>query len=124
MRRRALLFAAPLLAAADGYRMQAYRAPVPEDVPGGRAIDTAEAARLFDRHTAIWIDVLPAPRRPDGLPPDAFWRPSPRLGIPGSVWLPEAGRGDLSAEAEAWFRKEVGAPAHLLDFLTAGFARV
>ena len=27
-------------------------------------------------------------------------------------------------EAEAWFRKEVGAPAHLLDFLTAGFARV
>lgn len=28
------------------------------------------------------------------------------------------------AEAEAWFRTEVGAPAHLLDFLTAGFARV
>jgi hypothetical protein len=27
------------------------------------------------------------------------------------------------AAAEAWFRKEVGAPAHLLDFLMAGFVR-
>ena len=63
MRRRALLVAAPLLAAADGYRMEDYRAPVPDGVPGGRTIDTTEAARLFDRHAAVWIDVLPAPRR-------------------------------------------------------------
>jgi hypothetical protein len=28
------------------------------------------------------------------------------------------------AEAEAWFRQEIGSPAHLLDFLLAGFAPV
>ena len=106
MRRRALLpiLAAPLLAAADGYRMEDYRAPVPQDVPGGRAIDTAEAALLFDRQAAVWIDVLAAPRRPAGLSPDALWRPSPRFGIPGSLWLPEVGRGDLPPGTATWFR--------------------
>jgi hypothetical protein len=29
-----------------------------------------------------------------------------------------------AAEAEAWFAREVRAPAHLLDFLMAGFTRV
>jgi hypothetical protein len=29
-----------------------------------------------------------------------------------------------AAEAQAWFAKQVRAPAHLLDFLMAGFARV
>ena len=106
MRRRALLltFAAPLLAAADGYRMEDYRAPVPQDVPGGRAIDTAEAALLFDRQAAVWIDVLAAPRRPAGLSPDALWRPSPRFGIPGSLWLPEVGRGDRPPGTATWVR--------------------
>jgi PQQ-dependent catabolism-associated CXXCW motif protein len=94
----------PAAAAPDVYRMDAYRAPTPESVPGGRTIDTAEAEALFDRHDAVWIDVLAAPRRPEGLPQGALWRPSPRLGIPGSLWLPEVGRGALAPETETWFR--------------------
>ncbi|RAI56112.1 PQQ-dependent catabolism-associated CXXCW motif protein [Roseicella frigidaeris] len=117
MRRRPQLLAAALLAAAapmptpapEGYRMQDYRAPTPETVPGGRAIDTAEAALLFERQGAVWIDVLAAPRRPEGLPPEALWRPSPRRGIPGSLWLPGLGRGDLPPGAEAWFRRRLEA---------------
>ncbi|MEN0073823.1 MAG: PQQ-dependent catabolism-associated CXXCW motif protein [Paracraurococcus sp.] len=109
MTRRRLLLAAVLLGAGpappEGYRMQDYRAPTPETVPGGRAIDTAEAALLFERQGAVWIDVLAAPRRPEGLPPGALWRPSPRLGIPGSLWLPEVGRGAPAPETEAWFRR-------------------
>ena len=89
---------------ADGYRTQDYRAPTPPTVPGGRAITTEEARALLDRRDAVWVDMLPAPRRPEGLPPGTLWRPSPRLGIPGSVWLPEAGRGLLAPETEAWFR--------------------
>lgn len=104
MRRRALLLAAPLLAAAEGYRMDDYRAPTPETVPGARRIGTVEAALLFEAQAAIFIDVLPAPRRPEGLPAGALWRPSPRLGVPGSLWLPEAGRGALPPDTEAWFR--------------------
>ncbi len=82
-----------------------YRAPVPQELPGGRAIGTAEAAALFEsRRDVVWIDVLSAPSRPADLPPTSLWRPSPRRGIPGSLWLPGVGYGVLSPEAERWFR--------------------
>jgi PQQ-dependent catabolism-associated CXXCW motif protein len=107
--RRALLalaVAGPARAvvAPEGYRMGDYRAPVPETVPGGRTIDTEEARALHRRTDVVWIDVLPAPRRPEGLPPGSLWRPSPHRGVPGSLWLPEVGRGDLGPALEAWFR--------------------
>lgn len=116
-RRRSLVALAPLpffaraaLAEAvawpegGGYRMGDYRAPTPLTVPGGRMIDTREAKALLDRGGAVWVDMLPAARRPEGLAPGSLWRPSPRLGIPGSIWLPEAGRGAIPPETEAWFR--------------------
>lgn len=117
--RRHLLLLAPLLLLGTGtaaedaagwpargaYRTEDYRAPTPLTVPGGRMIDTEEARALHARGGAVWVDLLPAPRRPEGLPPSALWRPSPRLGIPGSLWLPEAGRGALHPATEAWFRE-------------------
>jgi PQQ-dependent catabolism-associated CXXCW motif protein len=96
--------AAGEIAAPDGFRMEDYRAPTPQDVPGGRAIDTGEARILFSRPEVVWVDVLPAVRRPQGLPAGTLWRPRPHQGIPGSVWLPEVGRGALAPETEAWFR--------------------
>jgi len=109
MRRRAalllLLTASP--AFANEYRMGDYRAPVPESVPGGRTLTTADARALHAAGGAAWIDVLSAPRRPEGLPSGAFWRPSPHHGIPGSIWLPEVGRGALAPEVEAWFRERL-----------------
>lgn len=90
--------------APDGFRMEDYRAPTPCIVPGGRMIGTEEAEVLFNRSEVVWVDVLPAVRRPQGLPAGTLWRPSPRLGIPGSLWLPEVGRGALAPETEAWFR--------------------
>ncbi|WP_158291956.1 rhodanese-like domain-containing protein [Paracraurococcus ruber] len=92
MRRRALLLAAPLLAAAGEAA-----------APGIGTIDTAAAWRLFQAGGAAWIDVLDAPRRPAGLPADTLWRPAPRFGIPGSLWLPGAGHEVLPPEAEARF---------------------
>jgi PQQ-dependent catabolism-associated CXXCW motif protein len=88
----------------DGYRTEDYRAPTPDTVPGAQTLDTPAAAALWRRGGAIWIDVLSAPRRPVELPPTALWRPSPRFGIPGSLWLPEAGRGVLAPVLETWFR--------------------
>ena len=96
--------AAGEIAAPDGFRMEDYRAPTPPEVPGGRAIDTDEARALFDRPGVVWVDVLPAVRRPQGLPASTLWRPSPHRGIPGSLWLPEVGRGALAPETEASFR--------------------
>ncbi|HKW52893.1 MAG TPA: PQQ-dependent catabolism-associated CXXCW motif protein [Stellaceae bacterium] len=106
----ALLFA--LTAAAQtvpvpeppGYRTTDYRAPVPATVAGGKAIATAEAERLWRDKQAMFVDVLPAPRRPEGLQPDALWKPLPRRDIPGSLWLPDVGRGALSDALDAYFR--------------------
>jgi PQQ-dependent catabolism-associated CXXCW motif protein len=92
-----------------GYRLDDYHAPTPLSVAGARTIGTAEARTLWNRHAAIFVDVMLAPRRPPGLPEGAVWRPRPHLDVPGSVWLPEAGRGALSPEVEAWFRARLAA---------------
>lgn len=103
-----LLATAPCLGAApsepDGYRLDDYRTPTPATVEGRQSLGTDEAHRLWQDHAAVFIDVLPAARRPDGLPAGSVWAPKPRLDIPGSTWLPDVGRGSLSPALEAWFR--------------------
>jgi PQQ-dependent catabolism-associated CXXCW motif protein len=89
------------------YRQDNYREPTPATVNGKPPTTTADAHRLWEAHSALFVDVLPAARRPDGLPSGAVWAPWPRLDIPGSIWLPDVGRGTLSPELEAWFRAEL-----------------
>jgi PQQ-dependent catabolism-associated CXXCW motif protein len=88
----------------QAYRTEDYRAPVPATVAGGQTIATDEARRLWRDKQAAFIDVLPAPRRPEGLRPDALWKPLPRRDVPGSLWLPDVGRGALSDALDAYFR--------------------
>ena len=90
------------------YRTDDYRAPVPATVAGGRAIATDEAEHLWREKRAVFVDVLPAPRRPEGLRPDALWKPLPRRDIPGSLWLPDIGRGALPEPLDAYFRAALG----------------
>ncbi len=91
----------------EGYRTDNYHAPTPDAVPGGVVVHTAAVRALADEGRAILIDVLPAPRRPDGIKPGAPWMPLPRMDLPGSVWLPDVGRGALDAVTEAWFRNQL-----------------
>ncbi|HTO84249.1 MAG TPA: PQQ-dependent catabolism-associated CXXCW motif protein [Methylomirabilota bacterium] len=91
-----------------GYRLDNYRAPVPLSIAGGKAVGTEEAEALWTGHRAIFIDVLPAPRRPEGLAPGAVWKPLPRLHIPGSLWLPDVGRGEINQRLESYFRDNLG----------------
>src|SRR5689334_25443659 len=86
-----------------GYRMEDYRAPTPATVAGGAVIETDAAYELWKSGKAVWIDVLPAPRKPPNLPESALWLPIPRYDIPGSLWLPDVGRGALSPELERFF---------------------
>lgn len=95
----------------DGYRMDDYRAPTPVTVKGGTAIDTDAAHKLWTSGAAIWIDVLPAPRRPPNLPASALWMPVPHRDIPGSLWLPDVGRGALSAELDCYFQDHLAVAA-------------
>ncbi|HEY8260846.1 MAG TPA: PQQ-dependent catabolism-associated CXXCW motif protein [Methylosinus sp.] len=103
--RAAVLVAAILLGAAaaaekppepSGYRLDDYRAPVPATLAGARVLSTAQALALWRDKAAAFVDVLPRPPKPAGLPPDAVWRDKPRHDIPGSVWLPDTGYGAIS----------------------------
>ena len=105
----------------EGYRTEAYRAPVPATLAGARVLTTEEAHALWEEGAAAFVDVLPRPPRPEGLPEDEIWRPAPRDDIPGSMWLPETGYGALSPEAAAYLeeglrRASGGDPAAPLVF--------
>jgi PQQ-dependent catabolism-associated CXXCW motif protein len=87
----------------DGYRTEDYRAPVPATLSGARTLGTAEAYAVWKSGEAAFIDVLPHPPRPN-LPAATIWRERERLDIPGSLWLPDTGYGELAPAAEEYFR--------------------
>ena len=97
----------------EGYRMDDYRAATPATVTGGFVLDTVAAHQLWQRGEAIWIDVLPAPRRPANLPQTALWMPLPHRNIPGSLWLPDVGRGALNPKLEGYFRDHLATATKL-----------
>ncbi len=90
-----------------GYRTHDYRAPTPATLAGARVITTAEAEALWQDKAAIFIDVMPRPPRPPNLPPGTIWRDRPRSNIPGSIWLPDTGYGELAPVTEDYLRKNV-----------------
>ena len=91
----------------EGYRLDNYLSATPLTIEGRLALNTREAQQAWEGRGAIFVDVLTAPRRPEGLPAGAVWAPQPRMDIPGSVWLPDVGRGTLSSEREAWVRSQL-----------------
>ncbi|MFD1696056.1 PQQ-dependent catabolism-associated CXXCW motif protein [Roseibium aestuarii] len=86
-----------------GYRLDEYRAPVPDTLAGARVIDAREAHDLWEQKAAAFVDVMPRPPKPKGLPAGTLWRQPPRQSIPGSLWLANAGYGDLAPEMESYF---------------------
>lgn len=90
-----------------GYRTRDYRAPTPATLAGARVVTTAEAEALWRNKAAIFIDVLPRPPKPPNLPPGTVWRDRPRSDIPGSIWLPDTGYGELAPATEDYLRRNV-----------------
>jgi len=105
----------------DGYRTSEYRAPTPATLRGARVVTTAEAEALWTGRDAIFVDVMPHAPRPANLPAGTIWRERPRQNIPGSVWLPDTGYGELAAVTEHYLRDNLarvtaGDRARLLVF--------
>jgi PQQ-dependent catabolism-associated CXXCW motif protein len=88
----------------DDYRLDEYRAPVPETLHGARVVSTADAAAIWTQGDAAFIDVLPRPPKPANLPAGTIWRDKPRANIPGSLWLPDTGYGTLTPTMDAYLR--------------------
>jgi PQQ-dependent catabolism-associated CXXCW motif protein len=91
----------------EGYRSGEYRALVPETLTGAHVITTAEAEAIWRAKKAVFVDVLPRPPKPPNLPAGTIWRDRPRLNIPGSVWLPDTGYGELAPVTEDYLRQGI-----------------
>jgi PQQ-dependent catabolism-associated CXXCW motif protein len=104
-----LVLCAMMLAGAapepSDYRMQDYRAPTPQTLQGARILTTEATHDLWASQQAVFIDVLPRPPRPPGLPAATIWRPKPRSDIPGSIWLPDTGYGALAPVMQQYFER-------------------
>jgi PQQ-dependent catabolism-associated CXXCW motif protein len=87
----------------QGYRTDAYHAQTPATLKGATVLSSAEAHALWESKRAAFIDVLPQAPRPKNLPKDVVWRDKPHNDIPGSVWLPDTGYGELSAPMRGYF---------------------
>jgi len=92
-----------------GYRMERYRAPVPESVPGGETVDTPAVMKAQQSGDWVLIDVYP----PKGLGPDPLdghWITNEsRSSLAGATWLPEVGRGHLEQDAIDYFQRNLEA---------------
>ncbi len=102
----------PFYDAATGYRIEHYRAATPNDVPGGTKIEIDDIDRLTVNEPdpgkrSLLVDVMPSTGA--GYDPETGeWRLTKRHGhIPGSTWLPDVGRGQISAELDTFFRSNL-----------------
>jgi PQQ-dependent catabolism-associated CXXCW motif protein len=109
-----LLF--PAVAAAEApaeepsdYRTDDYRSPVPTTLRGVRVINPDTALALWKEGHALFLDVLPRPRKPENLPAGTIWRDKPRTSIPSAVWLPNVGYGKLNNDLDTYFRRSLEA---------------
>jgi len=89
----------------DTYRLENYRTPTPATLRGARVIGTDEAEGIWRSHAAVFVDVLPRPPRPRDLPAGTLWRDKPRANIPGGIWLPDTGYGELAPSMAGYFSK-------------------
>jgi PQQ-dependent catabolism-associated CXXCW motif protein len=87
----------------SGYRLDNYRAPTPAALAGAKVIDTKRAFEVWNENQAVFIDTLPQPPKPANLPKDAVWRDRPHFDIPGSMWLPDTGYGELAPQTLRYF---------------------
>ncbi len=93
-RRRAIIFKAVAVRLGD------LGAP---NLRGARVVTTDQAEQIWRSHAAAFVEVLPRPPRPRDLPEGTLWRDKPRGNIPGSVWLPDTGYGELAASMADYF---------------------
>jgi PQQ-dependent catabolism-associated CXXCW motif protein len=96
----------------ESYRLEDYRAPTPATLQGAKTIATDEAQKIWRGGNASFVDVLPRPPRPKNLPEGTLWRDKPRPDIPGSIWLPDTGYGELAPEMADYFARGLAKATH------------
>jgi PQQ-dependent catabolism-associated CXXCW motif protein len=91
----------------DAYRMDEYRKPVPATLKGATVLTSEKAGELWTNKQAIFVDVYPRAPKPPNLPKGTFWREPIHHSIENATWLANVGYGVISAEIEAYFKKNL-----------------
>ena len=92
----------------SGYWTGPTNSPVPATLTGAKVIlDAHRLQALLDHQHPALIDVSNAPRRPDNMAPGAPWLPLPHHAIPGTVWIPGPGAGEIPAAVDIFFRQQL-----------------
>jgi PQQ-dependent catabolism-associated CXXCW motif protein len=94
----------------SGYWTGPINSPVPLTLTGGTVIKNAHDLRkLLRQGGTIIVDVSNAPRRPENLAPGAPWLPLPHHAIPGSLWIPGVGLGEIPVAVDDFYRQRLAA---------------
>src|SRR5688572_10472379 len=91
----------------QGYWNGPIDSAVPASITGGRIISARELAELLTTARPVVIDTSNAPLRPAGMAPGAPWLPLPHEAIPGSLWIPGAGLGEITADVDRFLRRRL-----------------
>ncbi|KRW68532.1 PQQ-dependent catabolism-associated CXXCW motif protein [Pseudomonas sp. GD03855] len=95
----AIADAQPALFSTDGYRQTQYRSPTPATAEGAKTLDTSSLQRLLAQTPdLILVDVY----RSQWLA-GQFIDSEPHANLPGSIWLPNTGDGNLQPEWASYF---------------------
>jgi PQQ-dependent catabolism-associated CXXCW motif protein len=93
-----------------GYWTGPINSPVPLTLTGGTVIHNAHQLRaLIKQGGTVIVDVSNAPRRPEHMAPDAPWLPLPHRAIPGSLWIPGVGLGEIPVAVDDFYRQRLAA---------------
>ncbi len=100
---------APAVDEPTGFWRGATDAPVPATIQGGQVVRLPALRKLLASGAVLLVDVSNAPRKPEGLAPDAPWIPVPHKALPTALWIPGAGAGEVTPEFDAFLRDRIAA---------------
>ena len=96
------------LFSSDGYRIDVYRSPTPQQIDGASLVDTPALQTLLKQTPApLLIDVY----RRQWLH-ERFIEDQPHENLPGSHWLANTGDGELSAQWQRYFTYHLQRASH------------
>lgn len=89
-----------------GYRIAHYRAAVPATVPGGTRIDLDSVDRLI-KGGILLLDVMASTGAGLNVETGQWQLANPHRSIPGAVWLPDVGRGQLKPVLQTYLAQNM-----------------
>jgi len=91
-----------------GYFTGNVNSPVPASLHGGKVIHVQALSKLvLAGNNLVIVDVSNTPIKPDNLAAGATWDPPLHRGIPGSLWIPGVGMGEVPASVDDYFKQRL-----------------